>query len=181
MPEARRPSEASAYHEAGHAVASHFLGRSFIKVSLDRAADGTLGWVGHGPPGEWVEPDVEVDGRTRRKVEQEIMILIAGSVCEETFAGEMEGRIGGPVSPNLQDFVALHGGDVDQAMTLAGYASASAGEAAAYLEWLWHRTFNLIRRPGFWPAVEALAAELVRVRTLDYRRARRVIEQARSA
>lgn len=172
--------EASAHHEAGHAVASHLLGRSFIKVSLERQADGTLGWIGHRPPGEWFDPEGQIDGRLRRRIEDEIMILLAGPLCEDRYRSEL-GEDGGAPRAELGDLVVVHGSDVDQALTLAGLASASSGEAWAYLEWLRQRTLSLMRTPGFWPAVEALADEILEHATLDYRRARQVIDRAAGA
>jgi hypothetical protein len=61
---------------------------------------------------------------------------------------------------------------------LACTVSGSDEEGAAYLAWLEKRTLNLMRAPGFWPAVEALAEALVVRRSLSARAAKVVIDKA---
>jgi hypothetical protein len=59
-------------------------------------------------------------------------------------------------------------------------------EALAYIEWLRWRTVRLLREPGLWPQVEAVATALLEYQTLDAPALRRIMataarEQRRSA
>lgn len=52
-------------------------------------------------------------------------------------------------------------------------------EAQAYLRWLWQKTINLLMDPKNWIAVEALAAALIKRRTLSGAEAEAVVKEAR--
>ena len=65
---------------------------------------------------------------------------------------------------------------MQQAMDLVLKVSGGEGEASAYLGWLEQRTRNLIRSPGFWPSVEAVAHALEQKGQLSGQRAREMIK-----
>jgi hypothetical protein len=154
---------ATAYHEAGHAVAAHALGRAFTRVSIEPIGD-TLGRCSFRPPGEWFRPDERLDGATRRRLEERIMISLAGPEAEARFTG-------------VHDEEAAEE-DVERAFAHACFMTGDEAEAWAYLDWLRHRTLNLMRRAGLDDAVEALATELLERTEVGYRRGRAIIEDA---
>src|ERR687888_424968 len=79
--------EATAYHEAGHAVASWHLGRAVKKVTIVEGED-FLGRVQHYPVGgKWLQPDVEINSRTVHYFETAITILLAGPTGERKARG----------------------------------------------------------------------------------------------
>jgi hypothetical protein len=194
---------ATAYHEAGHAVAALLLGVGFKSVSIVETED-TLGRLLHSePPAWWWEAVEEADyastwgqfipTRTRRRVEQRIILALAGAETEseatdrpqeEVDAGAgifrlspeeakvMSERAGGPVH------AVLGPGDYSRALDLACKVSGDDDEGAAYLEWLHRRTLNLMRDPFYWPGVEALASALLERDTLSYRAVRRLWAEA---
>lgn len=161
----RRSLEATAYHEAGHAVASLALGRGVRRVSIvpDLAA-GTLGLAtNHGLPS--FRPDVRDDAPTQAKAEREILILLAGPAAEERFTGRRNRA----------------GAAGDHAAAAAALALSLCGdedEASAFLAWLVIRGRNLIAAPGQWIRVAALARALVDRRELSGAEVRRVCVEA---
>ena len=82
----------TAYHEAGHVVAAVFLGRGVRRATIigDEKTDGLV--QNHRRGANWMERLEEadfascwggfIDGRTRRAVETEIMISLAGGLVE---------------------------------------------------------------------------------------------------
>lgn len=153
----------TAYHEAGHAVTAYVLRRAFTRVSI-RSDGTTLGRCSFRPPGEWFRPDERVDGLTRRRIEERIMISLAGPEAEATYSGAYDGEA-------AQE-------DVERAFQHACFVTSDEIEAWAFLDWLRLRTLNLMKRDGFWPAVEGLADTLLRHDEVRYIPARRVIERA---
>jgi ATP-dependent Zn protease len=82
-----REREATAYHEAGHAVAALHLGRVVKTVSIVPDEE-TFGRVAHYPiTGKWLQPDVHIDARTRDYLEDVITIMLAGPVAERKAHG----------------------------------------------------------------------------------------------
>jgi Peptidase family M41 len=155
------PSRLTAFHEAGHAVVAHALGRAFTRVSVV-ADDDTLGRCSFRRPGPWFRPQERVDGATRRRLEERIMISLAGPEAEAVLSGEYDAEAADE--------------DVARAFRDASYATGCEEEAWAYLGWLRLRTLNLMKRDGLWAPIEALAGELLARGELSYRAARRVIE-----
>jgi hypothetical protein len=175
------PPLSTAYHEAGHSVAAILWFRSAFKSVSVVEIDDVAGRVLSRGPGKWFRPDIEVDGKVRRRIEREIMILWAGPLSEQRFTGEFN-DIGAGLLLNHDDpkqaGPLLAGSDLSAIVTLGGYvASGSDEETSAYIEWLRLRTLNEMNRPGwyFWPCVEALAEALLERRTMRYRQARDLV------
>jgi hypothetical protein len=140
---------ATAYHEAGHAVASFSLGRTVRRVSI--VPDGFyLGHCRHAAQPSF-RPDMMADTKARLRAETEIVILLAGGIAEKKFAGRCN-YVGASY-------------DHDNAVDLAVHVTGDDAEAAAYLNWLSIRTRNLIERE--WAAVRAIADQLLTDRRLS--------------
>lgn len=157
-------SSLTAHHEAGHAVAAYLLGRAFTRVSIE-ANEETVGRCSFRAPGEWFRPHERLDTRTRARLEERIIISLAGPHAEAMFSGRFD------------DDAAAE--DIARASELADYMSNNdPDESQAYLEWLGYRTRRLTEREVFWPAVDALAHGLLGAGEIPYRRARLIIEAA---
>lgn len=161
MEDPRSIREVTAYHEAGHAIVAYLLGRPFTRVSI-RADDSTLGRCSFRAPGAWFRPDLRIDGPTRRRLEERVMISLAGPEMEAIFTGRYD-----------QDAAQE---DIDRALDHACFMSDDPLEASAYVEWLRLRTVNLLKRPECRPSVEALVTELLEHGEVRYHRAKRVID-----
>ena len=150
----RRALEATAYHEAGHAVVAVEMGRPIRRVTI--VADRRRKMLGrceqaHWP--RWFPPESWRDARTRNFIEGQVLIDFAGGIAEARFKGSKR-RLG------------AHG-DRSHALTLLGWLSASQKECAAYAAWLYARAENLLAQGYVWRMVEAVAAELLRKGTLS--------------
>lgn len=190
-----------ALHEAGHAVAAYLLGRSIRRVTVvpDGEMDG--GCLLSPQPtlalrleeatfdGSW---GGFIDLRTRRMVETEIMISMAGALTQmeatgaqdhETGAGiaaldaELRERIKSRTGTDPGDRLIVDG-DWQKIVLLAGQVSGSDEEAGAYVDWLDARTRSLVRHPRFRPLVDALVEVLLERETLSGREVRVVLDDA---
>jgi hypothetical protein len=160
----RSEREATAYHEAGHAVASFYLGRGVREVSIIHDVQhGTLGRVrNYRLPA--FRPEMMMDARTRTTAERCILILLAGPEAERRYKGRSN-----------QNGACY---DRDAVADLAGHVCCSEEEADAYLCWLSIRTRGLLAVPSLWAAVKALAAELLSAGRLSGTNARSVYSSA---
>src|SRR3954469_24811357 len=138
--------EATAYHEAGHAVVALALGRPVQRVSIrpDRELLGVCEFRKgvFRPSEDWLE--------------REILIALGGVAAEARYTGTY----------------AWDGADRDRRY-VRGLAVQRAGERQA--ERLERRLLakaeHLLDRPGHWRAVELIAAELLRRRAISGRAA----------
>jgi hypothetical protein len=196
-----------AVHEAGHAVAAICLGGAVVAVSIIPDADGnSLGHTRHHAlKANWGDRLIDasyeascggfVNSRTRRWVEKRIMVCLAGGLATMRATGNEDHEVGmGPVmlSPAEAASMAAQyggvpedysklivGGDLQEALDLAGRVSGSDDEADEYVGWLWKRTLNLMDRFDFWPSVEAVADALITRKRLSGRAVAKVISDAR--
>jgi hypothetical protein len=164
-PPKRRRSrlEATAYHEAGHAVAAYLRNRRFTSISI--IADGeTLGQCVFGNKPGVIVLDAESYRRTRDRIETLIIVSLAGVLAECLLTGRRNWR-------------GAHA-DLHDAAGYAAYVTGDEQELGAYIKWLWERTRNLLRQRRHWAAVKSLASELLVSRRVGERRARLVIAEA---
>ena len=161
--QSRKQLESTAYHEAGHAVAALALGRGVKCVSIVPGEE-ILGHCAHHKLRSF-QPDIHTNGRTLRRIEQSILILLAGGEAEAKFRGR-HNHIG--AERDYQDAI-------DLAMCVFG----SEEETEAYLRWLLIRARNLITSLVNWPIVEHVAAELLARKTLNGREMREEYQIAR--
>jgi hypothetical protein len=156
----------TAYHEAGHAVVRRRLGLGVKSVTIveDDEAAGRAHY--YAPGAQYVEQleigmEVAIDGRTRRRIESEIMCGWAGRLAEERLgeAEEIELAIGAR-------------GDLDVIHSLAWRLhEGNDYEAEPFIEWLRRRTERLL-------AGELVAEALLAEGTLSGRRFCEVRERA---
>jgi hypothetical protein len=153
-------SEATAYHEAGHAVVAFEVGRGVQLVTIIPEGDAEGRVRKYRLRG--FHPDYETDGRTTRRLEQEIMISLAGGLAEARYKGHRR-RLGDEK-------------DLSHALDMASYVTGEPEECEAYIHWLYLRTRNLLEVR--WGIVEQFASELLARRRLSGREAKAVWRNA---
>jgi ATP-dependent Zn protease len=150
----RPADEATAFHEAGHAVAALALGRPVHRVSVlaDREHLGTchFGKAVFRPSEDWLE--------------REMLIALAGLAAEARHTGAYawEGA----------------GRDRQYAADLARRRAGGARQAERLERRVLSKVEHLLDQPGHWEAVERIAAELLRHGALSGRAARHLYEES---
>lgn len=145
--------EATAYHEAGHAVMAHTLGVPMHGVSIVPKG-GTLGHVRIKKPRWLILEDLsgEVTPRAQDWIERNIQVAYAGRLTEKMHTGR-NNRAGA-------------WSDYEGMADLALCACGSPKEALAFLKWLELRAAAPLGTRRFKVAVEAVARELLARRNL---------------
>ena len=160
----------AAYHEAGHAVAAHVLGRKIVSVSVEPDADegsgGRLTLTQEWWPGDNYEPGSLLALNAEHPYEYWITILLAGGIAQ---------RIGTGTEPAFGHTVDDHTRAAEIALSAVDIApepsDISALQKRARL-----RTEKLIE--DHWGAVEALTTALLERQTLSGEEVRQVIADA---
>lgn len=117
--------EKTAYHEAGHAVVSYFLGRTFKYVTVIPDKDKqTLGHLRTWRLPKWLQPDIELTPRIKDKIETEIMVKLAGHIAEKKFS-KRNNHIGSS-------------DDTNNATSLALYIGGDGKGTTLFLKWIWY-------------------------------------------
>jgi hypothetical protein len=174
-----------AVHEAGHAVMAYLVGRPFTTITVV-ADDDSYGRVHCALPGDWFQPDIKFTSRVRTRIEDHVMIALAGAETEGHWIARSQ-----DAPDDWEDHLkvgAAH--DMSTAWDLASYACGSAEETTAYIEWLRQRVLNKVGRwntegeaptrgnDRFWRLVNVLADAVVAAGTLRWRQARNVLQTA---
>jgi hypothetical protein len=150
----RSPAEATAYHEAGHAVMALALGRpvAYVSVLPTRQFLGTceFGKAVFRPSEDWLE--------------REMLIALAGLAAEARFSGDY-----------AWDGAAR---DRDYAEDLALQRAGTARKASRLLRRILSKAEHLLAQEENWRAIEAMAAELLRVGEISGRAARHIYEES---
>lgn len=141
----RAKLERTAYHEAGHAVAAFCQNKKLHKVSIKADQDkGLLGYsrntLGIGEAITYSDED-----RYLLRVTQEITIMFAGVLAEREHTQGRHNWEGAASDMHAANDLALR--------------IVSDEECYPYMRWVRVRTRRLIMRR--WPAIEALAQELL--------------------
>jgi hypothetical protein len=155
--------EATAYHEAGHAVAAWVMDRPFRYVTIV-PMEGTLGHVQHPAWREHVQPDINVDGRTRRLLEKAIFTLLAGVRAEKRLTGRWN---------NIEANSDFHDAD-----DLASYLWGNPKVLQKYISFMESRVDAMIASDRHWKGIQALAAALLEKRRIGYQEAQEIITAA---
>jgi len=145
--------EATAYHEAGHAVVCHKLGYQTKRITI--VPSGTsLGECSHE---KIIRSNPEVDGSAKARLQMEkcIMVCLAGNIAQRRWRAS-----------SVRSYHASS--DNHLATDLAIRINGSGPIATAYLKWLSLRTKQILE--SSWQTVEALATDLLRVGTINVKR-----------
>lgn len=156
-----------AYHEAGHAVAYHYLGKAFKKISI--IPDGnSLGYVLN----RKINRDIEIyerDTKTRNRVEKEAITYLAGIIVENLLSGRYDRR--GASS------------DLNHVVSLLSTQCQSSIETDAYLNLLWIRTRQIFeysvnkQKTLYWKCVEVLANRLMEKKEIIYKESKSIVDK----
>jgi len=143
---------ATAYHEAGHAVAARHEGRATKRVTIVPEGD-TLGVCSFYPLRETESFAWDASTRNRIRIERLIISALGGCAAEARFVGR-------------HNLIGAHA-DWHFAADLSTSQAASDEEADAYLNWLWERTRTIFRLDAWWDLTTGLAEALVEHRTMS--------------
>lgn len=160
---ATKREEATAYHEAGHAVVAAAVRYPFLSVTITPTAD-ALGHIQHPAWGDNIRPDITMDGNTKNLLEKAILTLLAGRWAEKRFAGRWN-NVGAA-------------SDFHEAVNLASYIYAGGKVLQTYINWMDARVEVMVDNRLNWAAIKALAAALLVKRRIGYREARKIIAEA---
>jgi ATP-dependent Zn protease len=158
----RHPAQlqATAYHEAGHAVAAFWHRLNFRHVTIE-PGDDSLGHMLHVKLRDSFRPDIEVTPAVRDRLERGVVVCYAGPTAERKFTGR-HNHVGA-------------GGDRHNALVLGGYVGGEGKALEAYMRWLWIRAETLWDFAPRWKQVEAVAAGLLNRTTLTAREVQVII------
>lgn len=145
--------QATAFHEAGHAVAALALDRPVVAVSIEPDRD-RLGICAFGKP---------VFRPSEDWLEREVLIALAGMAAEARHTGEYDREAAGR--------------DLVYARKLSLQRAGNERQAERLEKRLLSKAENLLERPAHWRAVERIAAELLRCRHMSGRQARHLFEE----
>lgn len=138
----------TAYHEAGHAVIALSLGRIVKEVSILPGGK-RLGYC-------------EMQKGTGRKLkdtlETDVLILLAGLAAEAKISGQY--ALGGASQ------------DLQMAERLVLMRAGNARQAGRLLERMLDKVEHLMMEPATWNAIDSIAQELLKSRSLSGRAAR---------
>jgi len=147
-----------AYRKAGHAVASCVLMRRFGKITIFPKGDN---WGSMAAQVSSINGISEQTSKTKNNIEDEVIIHFAGVVAERLFSSGYN----------------WHGVRVENltAVERVECTGPSDAETEAYLDSLFILARDLIKVPRYWNAVETLAHELLKERTIGYQKVRQII------
>ena len=143
----------TAYHEAGHAIASYVLGVPFLKVSIISYGD-YLGMVEHDKEGHdrcldsITNGEIDYDNEALNMVCNKLTVYFSGRVAEEIYTGKQ---------------VEISGDDYEMAVDILFHMGYTDMNEQFYV---YHeKAINLIKNN--WPSVEAVATALLENKELS--------------
>ncbi|MGC3969956.1 MAG: cell division protein FtsH [Pirellulales bacterium] len=152
--EATPEDVATAYHEAGHAAIALILRRPIERVSIEpnqvRLGHCTLRKSVHGP--------------MKDSVETEILILLGGIGAEARHTGDYNWEAASDDMRTVRRLLEMRSGNDRQLKRTQNR--------------LLDKAEHLLDEPGMWTAIERIAAELLRYRSVSGRGVRHIFEQA---
>lgn len=144
--------EATAYHEAGHAIIAWNLGYQPTTASIEAGND-SVGQVRHENPFPGISFKFDGSDIARLKIERAIMICLAGPLAQKRYRRSSWRRWHGAA-------------DYATATELALRACGSNEIASAFLKWLELRTKSLVA--DHWRTIERVAIALLQRSTLSH-------------
>jgi len=156
--------EATAYHEAGHAVVNCHLKIALRREGVTIVPDKVAGTGGTSSHRKTISSTIEYDASDRNRIRAERYV-------QGLIAGEMAQRRYNPRSVRNE-----HGSsDRHEAIKVLSYFANNENELGPWFKLLRIRTENLLAVPDVWQAVERLAAALMERRTIPGKEATEII------
>ncbi len=153
---------ATAFHEAGHAVACIYERVALSTVSIAHAKD-TAGRVIYRHLLSRSHIDCDRSTRNRLRMEHMVRMLLAGPAAQ---------RRSSP--PSIRHY---HGeDDFKKAIDLVTHFTESEEECSAYIRLLEVQTQCFLNRPGVWDQITALATALLVETTITSQRTRSIVD-----
>jgi ATP-dependent Zn protease len=155
----------TAYHEAGHAVMAYEFGHATHHVTI--VPDREVGSLGHhqsAPFPAWLKPDIEINSRTEKRIEQEILVRLAGMAAEQKFCGRNNWKGAGS--------------DFHSAIDMASYVFGMGKLLDKYMSFMVERARAQMSHPRIWVQVEAVAEALLKRQTLSGKQIREICRDA---
>ena len=137
--------EATAYHEAGHAVIAYLLGYKPQSATIVPTVDAT-GHVIHANPLHGFQLDIDGSDEVRRRVESAITICFAGPIAQKRYSPRSWRRVHGQW-------------DYDTIAELGLRVCGSDEQATAFIRWREIVTLDLIK--ANWPRIQQVARQLL--------------------
>ena len=171
MKKATKKQKATAYHEAGHALAYMLKRKAFQYVTIE--PDDALDSLGHvrGIP-DTFNPEFLVEGQGQLRIERDVICSLAGLAAETKFRGRhnWQGAHGDGRSAR----------DLLERFHIAASPSVWPEEIEAHYAWLKIHTQKFVWDEGNWCMVEALAEALLREKKISARRARKIMRRGKA-
>jgi hypothetical protein len=145
--------EATAHHEAGHAVAAFRNKLPIRSVTIERA-EGASGQVSHANPLFKDNPEWDTSAKTQRRIEVSALVSLAGEAAQRKF--------------NPRSVRHFHSADDrSNALHVLEYLSANEDEREAYYRLISIRARNFVNSSFNWMLITGLAQELLLRRTIS--------------
>lgn len=155
---------ATAYHEAGHAVASHVLKYAPKTKKLTIEPEPEFGNLGHAlaffMPS--LKPDLEDDLKTMARLEARVIVLLAGPESERKYTGRY----------NNAGAAGDHADAADYALRMDSNSTCMA----AHREYCRQRAIQLVDHQ--WKMIEKLAEALLEHKTLNGKQVRAILDES---
>jgi hypothetical protein len=158
---------ATAYHEAGHAVAAYMLKIALRRKEVSIVPDNERGSDGSTSHLQVVSKEIEYDrsGKNFLRAERLVKMSLAGEIAQRRY--------------KPRSMRSHHGhSDRDHAADLLSYFATSQEELQVWLKLLTIRTENMFAPARVWRAVEKLAAALMVKRAISGKEATEIISSA---
>lgn len=153
--------EPIAYHEAGHAIAAWILEHRVDRVTIEPTVD-YLGQAVHPHPLRGMEY-FDYSPKTQRRAENTVKICLAGVAAQRKYNPRSVRR-----SSGSRDYEEACG-------VLFRLCDSDEEEMRAYFRLLQIQTRNLVENPVNWKAIDILARELLKRRTMSRKSLREFI------
>jgi ATP-dependent Zn protease len=159
----RLSTQATAYHEAGHAVVAHVLGHRIKRITIvPSKSQNYAGCVFFAKQPSVKRIDYDPSPRITRAAKERILASLVGLCAQRLF--------------NSRTCRSFHGyEDFKQILLYVGNLMRE-NETEPFLKWMEVRTENLLR--DNWKAVNVLAHELIRRREIGGQEAHQIIHDA---
>jgi hypothetical protein len=138
-------AEATAYHEAGHAVIAYFLGYKPEFVTIIPTVD-SAGHIIHPNPLHGIQLDIDDSSETRLRVESAITICFAGPIAQQRYNSRSWRRVHGQV-------------DYEKIAELGLQVCGSDEQANAFLRWREIVACDMVK--AHWLRIQLVAGQLL--------------------